>query len=80
MHLWEMNIYYVSAFECILKGEPITIPTSIDGSFMRFAEEIAEISYSQSETFSSVRIDFERCSVFERVFNVGRPQDIILMY
>ena len=75
-----MNIYYVSAFECILKGEPITIPTSIDGSFMRFAEEIAEISYSQSEMFSSVRIDFERRSVFERVFNVGRPQDIILMY
>ena len=47
VHLCEMNIYYVSAFECILKGQPITIPTSIDGSFMRFAEEIAEISYSQ---------------------------------
>ena len=59
-----MNIYYVSAFECILKGEPITIPTSIDGSFMRFAEEIAEISYSQSETFSSVRTYFQRCTVF----------------
>ena len=58
-----MNIYDVSAFECILKGEPITIPTSIDGSFMRFAEEIAEISYSQSETFSSVSTYFERRTV-----------------
>ena len=59
-----MNIYYVSAFECILKAEPITIPTSIDGSFVRFAEEIAEISYSQSETFSSVRTYFQRHTIF----------------
>ena len=75
-----MNIYYVSAFECILKGEPITIPTSIDGSFVRFGEEIAEISYSQSEMFSSVRIYFERRTVFERLFKMGSPQDIIFMY
>ena len=42
------------AFQCILHGKPLDIPTEITAEYVRFAEEIAAISYSQSETFSSV--------------------------
>ena len=45
----------LSAFQCVLHGEPLNIPTEISADFVRYAEEIADISYSQSETFSSVR-------------------------
>ena len=45
-----------TAFLCVLTGKPMVIPTSIEGKYVRFAEEITEISYSQSETFGSVSI------------------------
>ena len=38
---------------CVLKGKPITIGTEISREYVRYAEEIADISYSQAETFSS---------------------------
>ena len=47
-------ITFTSAFQCILHGHPFDIPMEITGEYVRFAEEIADISYSQSETFSSV--------------------------
>ena len=63
-HVWvknEFNFnklgkYYLfpSAFQCILHGRPIHIPTEITAEFVRYAEEIANINYSQSETFSLV--------------------------
>ena len=49
-----MSSVVIVAFECVLEGKPIVVPGEISGSFVRHAEEIAEISYSQSETFSSV--------------------------
>ena len=53
--LGKFNYYlFPSAFQCILHGRPINIPTEITAEFVRYAEEIADISYSQSETFSSV--------------------------
>ena len=44
----------ISAFECIASGKPLLIPTSISGQYIKFAEEIVSISYTQSEKFSSV--------------------------
>ena len=49
-------IAFTSAFQCILHGNPLEIPMEITAEYVRFAEEIADISYSQSETFSSVCI------------------------
>ena len=53
--LGKCNYYlFPSAFQCVLHGRPIHIPTEITAEFVRYAEEIADISYSQSETFSSI--------------------------
>ena len=38
---------------CVLKGKSIAIGTEISREHVRYAEEIADISYSQAETFSS---------------------------
>ena len=38
---------------CVLKGKPISIGTEISREYVRYAEEIADISYSHAETFSS---------------------------
>ena len=38
---------------CVLKGKPIAIGMEISREYVRYAEEIADISYSQAETFSS---------------------------
>ena len=53
-----INIFYTygAAFQCILHAKPLNIPREITAEYVRFAEEIADISYSQSETFSSVSI------------------------
>ena len=51
--LFSYNIYIFSAFMCVLKGKPIAIDTEISREYVRYAEEIADISYSQAETFSS---------------------------
>ena len=36
-----LQCVYLSAFECVLDARPIIIGSVIDGSFVRFAEEIA---------------------------------------
>ena len=38
---------------CVLKGKPIAIGMEISREYVRYTEEIADISYSQAETFSS---------------------------
>ena len=38
---------------CVLRGKPIKIPTEIAASYVRYAEDISDVSYSQAETFSS---------------------------
>ena len=45
---------YIIGFQCILHGNPFNILREITAEYVRFAEEVADISYSQSETFSSV--------------------------
>ena len=60
----------ITAFQCVLNGRPIHIPTQIDVEFVRFAEEITEISYSQSETFSSVSGVHDCMSVTLIVYNL----------
>ena len=47
-------ILTISAFECVLEGQRVIIPTEIPASYMRKAEEIVSKSYDHSETFSSV--------------------------
>ena len=53
---WVFKNISISAFECIATGKPLLIPKSISGEYVRFAEEIVSISYTQSEKFSSVSI------------------------
>ena len=38
---------------CFLRGKPIKIPTEIAVSYVRYTEDITDVSYSQAETFSS---------------------------
>ena len=38
---------------CVLKGKPIVIGTEISREYVRYVEEIADVSYNQAETFSS---------------------------
>ena len=47
-------ILTISAFECVLEGQRVVIPTKIPASYIRKAEEIVSKSYDHSETFSSV--------------------------
>ena len=47
-------ILTISAFECVLEGRRVVIPTEIPASYVRKAEEIVSKSYDHSETFSSV--------------------------
>ena len=47
-------IFTISAFECVLEGRRVVIPTEIPASYMRKAEEIVSKSYDHSETFSSI--------------------------
>ena len=46
------------AFESFAKGCPLSIPVEIEAKYVQFAEEIINISYTQSEKFSSVGIFF----------------------
>ena len=48
--------YFISAFQSVLEGKPCTIPAKVTAEYVRRAEEIADMSYAQSETFSSVSI------------------------
>lgn len=47
---------YSTAFESVASGRPIHIPKIVTGEYIRHAEEIVSISYTQSEKFSSVNI------------------------
>ena len=47
-------ILTISAFECVLEGRRVVIPTEIPASYMRKTEEIVSKSYDHSKTFSSV--------------------------
>ena len=49
-------LHLLNSLQCILHAKPLNIPREITAEYVRFAEEIADISYSQSETFSSVSI------------------------
>ena len=48
------SIINISAFECVLEGRRVIIPTKIPESYVRKAEEIVSKSYDHSKTFSSV--------------------------
>ena len=50
------NIFFfaLTAFQCVLGGRPVVIPTEIPHTYVRKAEFIVSTSYDHSETFSSV--------------------------
>ena len=48
--------FQLTAFLCVLSARDVSIKNIVAAKYIRFAEEIAEISYAQSETFSSVSI------------------------
>ena len=47
---------FVLAFQCIADGKPVKIHTEISKEFVKHAEEAINVSYSHSETFSSINI------------------------
>ena len=52
-------IFALTAFQCVLGGRPVVIPTEIPHTYVRKAEFIVSTSYDHSETFSSVSIIYE---------------------
>ena len=52
------NFQFLLAFQCIANGRPVKIPTEISKEFVKHAEEAVNVSYSHSETFSFVNMDF----------------------
>ena len=48
---------YGNAFQCIAKEQPLHIPEYITQNYLKNAEEVVNMSYSHSETFSSVSIN-----------------------
>ena len=55
---------------CVLKGKPIRIGTEIDPEYVRYAEEIADVSYSQAETFSSALLS----PTSGPTYTIGKPK------
>ena len=55
-YLYFISIFQFTAFLCVLSARDVNIKSIVAAKYIRFAEEIAEISYAQSETFSSVSI------------------------
>ena len=51
-----MSLFFLKAFESVASGSPLNIPCEIEAKYVKFAEEIVSISYTQSEKFSSVSI------------------------
>lgn len=41
----------------MVKGKPISIGNKIGAEYVRYAEEISDVSYSQAETFSSALLN-----------------------
>ena len=48
------DIFIYLAFQCIAKGQTMNIPEYITCSYVKNAEEVVNMSYSYSETFSLV--------------------------
>ena len=55
---------------CVLRGKPIKIPTEIAASYVRYAEDISDVSYSQAETFSSTLLG----AASGQMFTTGKPK------
>ena len=54
LHLQYVSDFYTFvAFMCVVRGKPITIGRKILAQYVCYAEDIADVSYSQAETFSS---------------------------
>ena len=55
---------------CVLKGKLIKIPTEIGAEYMRHAEDISDVSYSQGETFSSTLLGDGK----GQTYTLGKPK------
>ena len=55
---------------CVLKGKPIVIGTEISREYVRYVEEIADVSYSPAETFSSALLH-PSCGP---TYSIGKPK------
>ena len=55
---------------CVLRGKPIKIPTEIAASYVRYAEDISDVSYSQAGTFSSTLLG----AASGQMFTIGKPK------
>ena len=55
---------------CVLRGKPIKIPTKIAASYVRYAKEISDVSYSKAETFSSTLLGASS----GQMFTTGKPK------
>ena len=55
---------------CVLRGKPIKIPTKIAASYVRYAEDISDVSYSQAETFCSTLLG----AASGQMFTTGKPK------
>ena len=64
-----MNIF-ITAFMCVIRGKPIVIGTEITHEYVRYAEEIADVSYSQAKTFSSALLHPSSGPVY----SIGKPK------
>ena len=50
-------VFNFAASLCVLCGKPIHIGTEISRQYVQYAEDIADISYSQAEMFSSALLN-----------------------
>ena len=55
---------------CVLRGKPIKIPMEIAASYVRYVEDISDVSYSQAETFSSTLLGVAS----GQMFTTGKPK------
>ena len=55
---------------CVLRGKPIKIPMEIAVSYVRYTEDISDVSYSQAETFSSTLLG----AASGQMFTTGKPK------
>ena len=53
-----------AAFMCVVRGKPIAIGRKISAEYVCYAEEIADVSYSQAETFSSALFSGGACQQY----------------
>ena len=60
MSIYILLDFFFKAFESVASGSPLNIPSQIEAKYVKFAEEIVSISYTQSEKFSSVSMKIIR--------------------